>query len=101
MAHPGKTVERMEEGAPLLAQGSELLASRWREAVVAAVASRNFERAMRGSGINLRMSRQPKLMMKKTTAKRSPYLRLHPVLHFDRRMCIVSCSLKCILPAKL
>jgi len=48
----------MEEGAPLLAQGSELLASRWREAVVAAVASRNFERAMRGSGINLRMSRQ-------------------------------------------
>jgi hypothetical protein len=53
MAHPGKTVERMEEGAPLLAQGSELLASRWREAVVAAVASRNFERAMRGSGINL------------------------------------------------
>jgi len=58
MAHPGKTVERMEEGAPLLAQGSELVASRWREAVVAAVASRNFERAMRGSGINLRMSRQ-------------------------------------------
>jgi hypothetical protein len=48
----------MEEGAPLLAQGSELLASRWREAVVAAVASCNFERAMRGSGINLRMSRQ-------------------------------------------
>ena len=58
MAHPGKTFERMEKGVPLLAQGSELLASRWREAVVAVVTPRNFERAMRGSGINLRMSRQ-------------------------------------------
>jgi len=61
MAHPGKTVERMEEGAPFLTQGSEWLASRWREAIVAAVASRNFERAMRGSGINLRMSRQTEI----------------------------------------
>ena len=77
-----------------------MLASRWREAVVAAVASRNFERAMRGSGINLRMSRQTENDDEENHRKAGSVSRLHPMLHFDRRMCIVSCSLKCILPAK-
>jgi len=39
MAHPRQAVERLEEGAPLRAQGGELAAAGGGEAIVAAVAA--------------------------------------------------------------